>query len=98
MYSCDRQQYAACTALGCVENITCTKRRLFVSAQARYVSYSEFPFPPCKKRRVTQLSKPDDHIEKPHNLALICLKADHFPLNSTLYSIVGVAGPSWLRA
>ena len=50
-----------------------------------------------KKRNVTQSSKPDDHIEKPLHLALICLQADHFPLNSTLDSVVGVAEPIWLR-
>ena len=53
---------------------------------------------PSKKRNVTQSSKPDDHIEKNINLALICLQADHFLLNSTLdSSVVGVAEPSWLR-
>ena len=53
---------------------------------------------PSKKRMVTQSSKPDDHIEGTLDLALICSQADHFPLNSTLDSIVGVAEPSWLRA
>ena len=68
-----RQHFAVCTALDCVENITCTKRRLLVSAQVRYVSYSEFPFSPSNKRMVTQSSKPDDHIEETLDLALICL-------------------------
>ena len=45
------------------------------------------------KRKVTQSTKPDDHIGETLDLALICLWADHFPLNSTLDSIVGVAGP-----
>ena len=79
MYSCNRQQYAACTERNCVENITC------------------FPFSPSNKRKVTQSSKPDDHIEETFDLALICLYADHFPLNSMLDSIVGVVEPSWLR-
>ena len=47
---------------------------------------------------VIQSSKPDDHIEGTLDLAMICLWADDFPLNSTLDSIVGVAEPSWLRA
>ena len=54
-------------------------------------------YKPSKKRNVTQSSEPDDHIEKPLNLVLICLLADHFPLNSTLDNAVGVAEPSWLR-
>ena len=52
---------------------------------------------PSKKLNVTQSSKPDDHFEKSLNLALICLKADHLPLNSTLDSVVGVAESIWLR-
>ena len=68
-----RQQFAVCTALDCVENITCTRRRLFVSAQVRYVSYPELSFSPSNKRMVTQSSKPDDHIEESFDLALICL-------------------------
>ena len=54
-------------------------------------------YKPSKKRIITRSSKPDDHIEKILNLALICSWADHFPLNSTLDSVVGVAEPSWLR-
>ena len=54
-------------------------------------------YKPSKKQNVTQSSKPDDHIGKTLNLALICLYADHFLLNSTLDSVVGVAEPSWLR-
>ena len=68
-----REQSDVCTELDCVENITCTKRRLFVSTQVRYFSCSEFPFSPSIKRMVTQSSKPDDHIEGTVDLALICL-------------------------
>ena len=93
-----RQQFALCAELDCVENITCTKGRLFVSTQVRYFSYSKFPFSPINKRMTTQSSKLDDHIEGTLDLALICLWADHFPLNSTPDSIVEVAGPNWLRA
>ena len=50
-------------------------------------------FNPSKKRHVTQSSKPDDHIEKPNNLALIVLSADHSLLNSTLDGVVGVVEP-----
>ena len=42
IYTVVRQQSAVCTELRCVENITCTKRRLFVSLQVLYVSL-EFP-------------------------------------------------------
>ena len=63
------------------------------------VSICTFPiqdfrfFKPKTKRYVTQLSKPDDRIGKPHNPALICLQADHFPLNSTLDDFVGIVKP-----
>ena len=68
-----RQQSATCTALDCVENITCTERRFFVSVQVLYVSVFGIPFSPSKKRKVTQSSKPDDHIEETLDLVLICL-------------------------
>ena len=100
MYSYDRQQYTASTELHCAENITYIKRRLFVSHKyGTFLIQNVHFFKPStrKKRKVTQSSKPDDHIEETFDLALICLQADHFPLNSTLDSVVGVAKPSWLR-
>ena len=71
-----RQQSAVRTELLCVENITYTKRRLFVSVQVLYAyqSIQNFRFHmPSKKPMVTQSSKSDDDIEGTLDLALICL-------------------------
>ena len=86
MYYCDSSLQSA---LRCVEIILA--QTTFVcecTSMIRFSIQNFHFFKPSKKRHVTQLSKPDDHMEKPHNLALICLQADHFPLNSTLDDVV----------
>ena len=94
-----RQHFAACTKLHCVEKLLAQVTFVCEYTSIIRLSIQNFRFHlPSKKRMVTQSSKPDDHTEGTLDLALICLEADHFPLNSTLDTIVGVVEPSWLRA